>query len=88
MRDPHWCYVPRVWQKLTIIPLNSIKSNSGPTRALFEFDIDEGDGVKGRMHFDDMRSIDKMRVIAKKGYRSVCTPRAEIEAALKKYMCL
>ena len=54
----------------------------------FELDIDEGNGKKGRMHFDDMRSIDKMRVIEKKGYHSVCTPRADIEAAFKKYMGL
>lgn len=89
MRAPHWCYVLTSYgQKLTVIPLTSIKSNSGPARVPFEFDIDEGYGMKGRMHFDDMRSIDKMRVIAKKGYRSVCTPRANIEAALKKYMGL
>ena len=88
MCAPNWCYVPRVWQKLTDIPLTSIKSNSEPARAPFEFDIDEGDCVKGRMHFDDMRSIDKMRVIAQKGYRSLQTPRAEIEAALKKYIGL
>ena len=67
MREPHWCYVLTCYgQKLTVIPLTSIKSNSGPERAPFEFDIVEGDGVKGRIHFDDMRSIDKMRVIAKR----------------------
>ena len=88
MCAPNWCYVPRVCQKLIIIPLTSIKSNSGPARAPFEFNIYEGDGVKGRMYFDDMRSIDKMRVIAQKGYRSLQTPRAEIEAALKKYIGL
>ena len=85
MREPHWGYVLTCYgQKLTVIPLTSIKSNSGPERAPFEFDIVEGDGVKGRIHFDDMRSIDKMRVIAKKEYRSVETPRADIETALKK----
>lgn len=89
MREPHWCYVLTSYgQKLTVIPLTSIKDNSSPARAPFEFDITEGDGVKGRMHFDDMRSIDKMRVIAKKGYRSVHTPRANIETALKKYLGL
>lgn len=68
MRDPHWCYVITSYgQKLTVIPLTSIKSKSSHARAPFEFDILEGDGVKGRMHFYDMRSIDKMRVIAKKG---------------------
>ena len=54
----------------------------------FEKDIDEGNGKKGRMHFDEMRSIDKMRVIEKKGYREVFTPREEIEAALKHYLSL
>ena len=89
MREPHWCYVLTSYgQKLTVIPLTSIKNNSGPARAPFEFDIDEGDGVKGCMHFDDMRSIDKMRVIANKEHRSVQTPRADIEAALKKYLGL
>ena len=89
MRTPQWCYVLTSYgQKLTVIPLTSIKSNSGPARAPFEFDIDEGDGVKGRMHFDDMRYIDKMRVIAKKGYSYVQTPRAEIEVALKKFINL
>jgi len=89
MRGPHWCYVLTSYgQKLTVIPLTSLKDNSGPARAPFEFDIDEGDGKKGRMHFDDMRSIDKMRVIDKKGYKTACTPRADIEAALKKYMGL
>jgi len=89
MRAPHWCYVLTSYgQKLTVIPLTSIKENSGPARAPFEFDIDEGDGVKGRMHFDDMRSIDKMRVIDRKGYKTVYTPRADIEAALKNYMGL
>lgn len=51
-------------------------------------DIDEDNGKKGRMHFDEMRSIDKMRVIEKKGYREVFTPREEIEAGLKHYLSL
>ncbi|MGN0850936.1 MAG: type II toxin-antitoxin system PemK/MazF family toxin [Candidatus Ornithospirochaeta sp.] len=68
MRGPHWCYVVKNnGQKLTIIPLTSIKEDSGPAKEPFELDIDEGNGKKGRMYFDDMRSIDKMRVIEKKG---------------------
>lgn len=62
--------------------------NSGPARAPFEFDIDEGYSMKGRMYFDDMRSIGKVRVIAQKGYCYVQTPRTDIEAVLKKYMGL
>ena len=88
-RAPHWCYVLKnAGQKLTVIPVTSVKEYSGPAKEPFELDIDEGNGKKGRMHFDDMRSIDKMRVIEKKGYHSVCTPRADIEAAFKKYMGL
>ena len=75
-------------QKLTVIPLTSIKEDSGPAKESFEMDIDEGNGKKGRMHFDEMRSIDKMRVIEKKGYREVFTPREKIEAGLKHYLSL
>ena len=89
MRGPHWCYVVKNnGQKLTVIPLTSIKEDSGPDKKPFEMDIDEGNGKKGRMHFDEMRSIDKMRVIEKKGYREVFTPREEIEAGLKHYLSL
>ena len=88
-RAPHWCYVLKnAGQKLTVIPVTSVKKHSGPARAPFELDIDEEDGTIGRMHFDDVRSIDKLRVIDKKGYRSVLTPRSDIVAAFKKYMNL
>ena len=83
------------WRRMSIVKNSSMctcrekgSPASGPAKEPFELDIDEGNGKKGRMHFDDMRSIDKMRVIEKKGYRSVCTPRADIEAAFKKYMGL
>ena len=69
-------------------PVTSVKKHSGPARAPFELDIEEEDGTIGRMHFDDVRSIDKLRVIDKKGYRSVLTPRSDIVAAFKKYMNL
>ena len=89
MRGPHWCYVVKNnGQKLTVIPLTSIKEDSGPAKEPFEKDIDEGNGKKGRMHFDEMRSIDKMRVIEKKGYREVFTPREKIESGLKHYLSL
>ena len=88
-RAPHWCYVLKnAGQKLTVIPVTSVKKHSGPARAPFELDIEEEDGTIGRMHFDDVRSIDKLRVIDKKGYRSVLTPRSDIVAAFKKYMNL
>ena len=89
MRGPHWCYVVKNnGQKLTVIPLTSIKEDSGPAKEPFEMDIDEGNGKKGLMHFDEMRSIDKMRVIEKKGYREVFTPREKIESGLKHYLSL
>lgn len=88
-RAPHWYYVLKnAGQKLTVILVTSVKEYSGPAKAPFEFDIVEEDEIIGRLYFDDICSIDKMRVIDKKGYRSVRTPRADIEAAFKKYMNL
>lgn len=87
IRSPHWCYVVRVdGQKLLVIPLSSIKENSGPASVPYEFDIVEQDGTIGRMHFDDMRSIDNMRIIQKKDYREVMTSREDIMNALDKYL--
>lgn len=51
IRGPHWCYVLTSYgQKLTVIPAASIKENSGPVRAPYQFDIDEGNGTKGRIY--------------------------------------
>lgn len=86
IRSPHWCYVVQVdGQKLLVIPLSSIKENPGPASVLYEFDIVEQDGTIGRMHFDDMRSIDNMRIIQKKNYRKVLTSREDFMNALDKY---
>lgn len=61
MRAPHWCYVYRInGPKLLVVPITSIKPESGPAREPYELDIIEGDGRTGRLHFDEMRSIDKM----------------------------
>lgn len=86
-RAPHWCYVLKnVGQKMTVIPVTSVKEYSGPARAPFELDIEEEDGIIGRLHFDDIRSIDKMRVIETKGYKEVNTSEEEIIAAYRTYM--
>lgn len=87
MRAPHWCYVVTVnGQKLMVIPVTSIKYDSGDPHSPYEMDIIEQDGVRGRLHFDDMRSIDKMRVIEKKHYREVLTSREYIMDALDRYL--
>ena len=47
MRGPHWCYVVKNnGQKLTVIPLTSIKEDSGPAKEPFEMDIDEATARK------------------------------------------
>ena len=78
--DPHWCYVLKhCGTKLIVIPVTSIKSDSGIANAPYEYDITESDGTKARLHIDDIRCIDKMRVIEKKGYLSITTSRKDIE---------
>lgn len=78
--DPHWCYVLKhCGTKLIVIPVTSIKSDSGTANAPYEYDITEADGTKARLHIDDIRCIDKMRIIEKKGYLSVTTAREDIE---------
>ena len=87
LRGPHWCYVLKEeGQKLTVIPATSIKENSGTAREPYELDIQEDDGIIGRLHFDDIRSIDKMRVLEQKPYKSVITPKEEILKAYRRYM--
>lgn len=87
IRAPHWCYVLRnVGQKMTVIPVTSVKETSYPARAPYELDIEEADGFIGRLHFDDVRSIDKMRVIESKGYIDVKTPKEEIDTAYRNYL--
>lgn len=89
LRDPHWCYVVKnSGTKLMVIPLTSIKEDSGPARVPFELDIVEEDGTVGRMRLDDMRSVDKMRIIQKKGYRGVQTSEEKIKAAMRDYLSL
>ena len=49
-----------------VISITSIKSVSGPAREPFELDIIEGDRRTGRLNFDEIKSIDKMRIVNKK----------------------
>ena len=63
----------------------SFTSGSGTLTVPYEYDIEEDGGIKGRMHLDDMRCIDKMRIIEKKGYISVITKREDIENAVENF---
>ncbi len=84
--DPHWCYVLKhCGTKLIVIPITSIKPDSSTPVVPYEYDIEEDGGIKARMHLDDMRCIDKMRIIEKKGYISVLTNREDIENAIENF---
>lgn len=80
---PHWCYVLKhCGTKLIVIPVTSIKPDSRTATIPYEYDIEEDNNIKARMHFDDIRYIDKMRILEYKGYISILTSRAEIEKAI------
>lgn len=84
--DPHWCYILKhCGTKLIVIPVTSIKPDSSTPVVPYEYDIEESDGVKARMHLDDIRCIDKMRIMEKKGYIGVKTSRTEIEQAVESF---
>lgn len=83
--DPHWCYILKhCGTKLIVIPVTSIKPDSSMPVVPYEYDIEEENGVRARMHLDDIRCIDKMRIIEKRGYLSVKTERKNIECAVEK----
>ena len=85
--DPHWCYVMKHCKtKLLVVPVTSIKPNSTQALEPYEFDILESNGIKARMHFDDMRSIDKMRILENKSYIDIKTKREDIEEAVIKFL--
>lgn len=69
-----------------MIPITSIKPDSSTPVVPYEYDIEEYGGVMGRMHLDDIRCVDKMRVIENKGYISVVTKREDIEDAVQKFL--
>jgi len=85
--DPHWCYVLKhCGSKLVVFPVTSIKECSGSPIAPYEYDIIESDNITARMHFDDIRCIDKMRIIEGKGYIDVLTKRIDIENAFNHFL--
>lgn len=85
--DPHWCYVLKhCGTKLIVIPLTSLKEDSGTPTVPYEYDILESGNVTGRMHFDDVRCIDKMRIVERKGYIDILTDRSEIERAFIQFL--
>lgn len=87
IRGPHWCYVyKKAGPKLIVIPVTSIKPNSRPVRAPYEIDIEESDGTIARMHLDDIRSIDKMRVNEDNIYIDVVTLPETISDALDNFL--
>ena len=84
--DPHWCYVLKhCGTKLIVVPVTSIKQDSGTLTVPYEYDIEEDSHIKARMHFDDIRCVDKMRILEKKGYINIITPRIEIEKAISNF---
>ena len=81
--DPHWCYLLKhCGTKLIVVPVTSIKQGSGTLTVPYEYDIEEDNHIKARMHFDDIRCVDKMRILEKKGYINIITSRIEIEKAI------
>lgn len=88
--DGHWCYLLKnCGTKFLVIPVTSIKETSSTDTHDYYFDITEEDNSIARLRFDEMRTIDKMRVITKdKPYRNVKTDRAVIEQKLIEYLNL
>lgn len=83
---PHWCYVLKhCVTKSIVIPVTSIKPDSGTSVIPYEYDIEEDNHIKACMHFDDIRCVDKMRILEKKGYINIITSRIEIEKAVSNF---
>lgn len=86
--DGHWCYYYKNCKtKYLVIPVTSIKSNSSMAQDGLHLDIEESDGTMCRLRFDEMRTIDKMRIDERKGYIDIKTDcdiiNAEIESFLQ-----
>lgn len=79
--DGHWCYLLKdCGTKFLVIPTTSLKETSSTSEEAYYFDIEEIDGSISRLRFDEIRMIDKMRVITKdKPYRDIKTNRKTIE---------
>lgn len=88
--DGHWCYLLKnCGTKFLVIPTTSIKETSSMEDQLYYFDIVETDDSVSRLRFDEMRTVDKMRVITKdKPFRNIKTDRAIIEKRLMDYLKL
>lgn len=88
--DGHWCYLLKnCGTKFLVIPVTSIKETSSAENQSYYYDIVEEDDSIARLRFDEMRTVDKMRVITKdKQYRNIKTERAVIEKKLMDYLNL
>ena len=88
--DGHWCYVfKHSGTKLLVIPTTSFKDVTSSEDRDYYFDIEESDGTKSRLRFDEMRMIDKMRVDYRdKPYRNVKTDRKLIEEKFLRFLNL
>lgn len=88
--DGHWCYLLKdCGTKFLVIPTTSIKETSSTDDKAYYYDIEEWDGAMSRMRFDEVRMVDKMRVVTKdKPYRDVKTDRKEIEMKFMDFLGL
>ena len=88
--DGHWCYLLKhCGTKLLVIPTTSIKESSSTDEQDYYFDIEETDNCQSRLRFDEIRMIDKMRVVTKdKPYRDVKTDRKVIEEKFMNFLKL
>ena len=88
--DGHWCYLLKYCgTKLLVIPTTSIKESSSTDEQDYYFDIEETDNCQSRLRFDEIRMIDKMRVVTKdKPYRDVKTERKVIEEKFMNFLKL
>lgn len=79
--DGHWCYLLKdCGIKFLIIPTTSLKETSSTENEIYYYDIEESGGTKFRLRFDEIRMVDKLRIITKeKPYRNVATERKIIE---------
>lgn len=82
--DGHWCYLLKNCStKFLVIPVTSLKETSSTDEHSYYFDITEEDNSVVRLRVDEMRTIDKMRVITTdKPYRNIKTDRQVIEKNL------
>lgn len=88
--DGHWCYLLKnCGTKFLVIPTTSIKEMSSTDEQDYYFDIEESDDCKSRLRFDEIRMIDKMRIVTKdKPYRDVITDRKLIEEKFMNFLKL